>query len=254
MKAMLRKLAPPFVRTTYRNLKRRWQNNRNRNRTTEEVFTEIYTTNAWNPTAGKETDFNSGEGSRSESITRSYVACITRLSDELGFRGARFVDIGCGDMEVGRHLLPLAGDYVGVDIVEPLLEQLRAKYASPTVRFEKHNVIEDPLPEGDVCFVRQVFQHLANDQIVQILPKLSAYRFVFISEHLPTDREDFTPNLDKPHGGDIRLYKKSGVVVTEPPFSLPKDKTEVVLDVPGHGFEGMSDAGRIETILYRPRG
>ena len=37
------------------------------------------------------------------------------------FRGGAFVDLGCGDFRVGRRIAPLAGRYVGCDVVGSLI-------------------------------------------------------------------------------------------------------------------------------------
>ena len=97
-------------------------------------------------------------------------------------------------------------------------------------------MIEDPLPDGDVCFVRQVLQHLSNDQILKILPKLAAYKYVFVTEHIPTRTKSYTPNVDNPHGPDVRLYWNSGVFLEQPPFSVPVSKMREILSVRGTSF------------------
>jgi SAM-dependent methyltransferase len=166
----------------------------------------------------------------------------------------RFVDLGCGDFRVGRQLLPLCSSYIGIDIVKPLVRSNQEKHGSSTIQFEHLDIVNDELPDGDVCFVRQVLQHLSNDQIVQIIQKLKKYKWVFITEHYPSDNNKIKPNLDKAHGGDIRLYNNSAVYLAEPPFSLPNELLRQVLEVPGAGIEGRYDRGVIRTFLYMPKG
>ena len=71
-------------------------------------------------------------------------------------------------------------------------------------------------------FIRQVLQHLSNAQISRIVPKLSIYRLLVLTEYLPSSG-DFVPNLDRPTGVGTRLGTEtdSGIVLTEPPFNLP---------------------------------
>jgi len=89
------------------------------------------------------------------------------------------------------------------------------------VDFRVLDITNDALPKADVAIIRQVLQHLSNEQILQALPRiLSAYKYVILTEHLPA-REGFEPNVDKPAGPDIRLGIDSGIVLRRPPFNIP---------------------------------
>ncbi len=217
--------------------------------TPEQVFTEIYARNAWGGAAG---EFSSGSGTRSEAIVGPYVATIARLAAARGFEGGRFVDLGCGDFRVGERLLPLCSSYIGVDVVRGLIEHNTDRFASEKTSFVAIDIVRDPLPPGDVCFIRQVLQHLSNDEIRRILPKLRDYSHVFITEHHPGPGRPVVPNIDKVHGADVRAAFGSGVYLDEPPFSLPKGSLELVLEVPGAGLGASADQGFIRTFHYTP--
>ncbi|MFN5513605.1 MAG: methyltransferase domain-containing protein [Cyanobacteriota bacterium] len=77
--------------------------------------------------------------------------------------------MGCGDFQVGQQLLPLCSSYIGIDIVKVLIENNNNKFKDTKASFLCLNIIEDDLPTGDVCFVRQVLQHLSNAEITKIL-------------------------------------------------------------------------------------
>ena len=231
-------------------LKRHREEQQNRNKTIEEVFTEIYQTNKW---GGSEGEFCSGLGSTDEQIVSPYVSMVSEKAYSEGFLGLTFVDLGCGDFRVGKQLLPLCSSYLGVDLVKQLICRNQEQYGNETTRFMHLNIVNDTLPEGDVCFVRQVFQHLSNQQINAVLPKLKMYKWVFITEHYPTDNDTITPNKDKVHGCDIRVCYNSGVYFSKPPFELPKQQFSKVLEVPGSVGERI-DQGVIRTFLYKPSG
>jgi SAM-dependent methyltransferase len=249
MKALVRKLVPQRLLKRYGHFKRLREQRRNRHRTSEEVFTEIYERHKWGGAPG---EFCSGSGSVDEPTVSTYVATVAEKASGEGFLGARFVDLGCGDFLVGKRLLPLCSSYIGVDIVKPLIERNQARYGSATTRFVHLDIVEDSLPDGDVCFVRQVLQHLSNRQISAVLEKLTAYRWVFITEHYPTDDRVARPNVDKVHGCDIRAYDNSGVYLERPPFGLPAPALQVVLEVPGVGLGDGDELGVIRTFLYHP--
>ena len=177
---------------------------------------------------------------------------VSEKASSEGFLGLTFVDLGCGDFRVGKQLLSLYSSYIGVDIVKPLVLRNQEKYANKTICFMHLNIVEDELPDGDVCFIRQVLQHLSNQQIVAILQKVKKYKWVFITEHYPTDNDRIIPNIDKIHGGGIRVYKNSGVYLLEPPFELPKQTLSTVLEVPGSVLGKEIDQGVIRTFLYKP--
>lgn len=249
LKSLLRALVPRFLIGRYRQFRRHQEQARNRHKNVEEVFTAIYSNNKW---GGAKGEFSSGAGTTDGSTVSAYVSMLSAKAAAEGFLGTTFVDLGCGDFRVGQQLLPLCSSYVGVDVVKLLVSQNQAQYGNQSTRFGHLNIVDDPLPDGEVCFLRQVLQHLSNQQIFAILKKLGKYRWVFITEHYPTDNDAVRPNLDKVQGGDVRVYENSGVYLSEPPFALPKHTLSEVLAVPGVGMEAGTDPGVIRTFLYRP--
>lgn len=131
-------------------------------------------------------------------------------------------------------------------MVPALIERNKKKFAAAQVDFRCLNIIDDDLPPGDIVFLRQVLQHLSNAQIARVVPKLSRYKFLILTEHLPAT-PSFPPNRDKPTGGGTRLPQNSGVVLTAPPFLL-KPKSESILCTTPESIA--NSPGLITTILY----
>jgi len=127
------------------------------------------------------------------------------------------VDLGCGDFGVGSRLLAPDLRYTTIDIVPDLVEYNRKRFAGMSVEFKCLNIIDDELPKGDLCLVRQVLQHLSNAEILRILNKLRAYRFAIVTEHVYSG-PGWHPNVDKPHGPGTRIPARSGVFLDAPPF------------------------------------
>lgn len=249
MKQTLLRLTPRPLLGLYRSLKRWAERRRNAGRSTEEVFTEIYRTGKW---GGADGSLCSGGGSRHGEIVEPYLRAVSALLGGIPAFPIHIVDLGCGDFRVGRNFLGHCETYTGVDIVPDVVAANQAAFGSDRCRFLKLDIIEDPLPAGTVCFVRQVFQHLSNDQILKVLPKLQQYRLVLLTEHYPSDSPRVRPNLDKVHGAGIRLYQDSGVYLDRPPFGIPASQIEMILDLPGHGFDGGIDPGFIRTFAITP--
>ena len=234
-----------------RNLKKEWLLRR---RSCEEAFTEVYEQNRW---GGRLGEYYSGAGSSEEAIVGPYIEAVSREAAAEGFRGLRFVDLGCGDFQVGARLLGLCSAYTGVDVVKALIAQNQRTHGSDRVRFVHLDMVRDELPDGDVCFVRQVFQHLSNRQIGAVLPKLGKYRWVLITEHYPEDGEEsaaIVPNKDIVHGGGLRIFVNSGVYLDRPPFNLPEGRLRKVLELSKITTPAGPVPGIIRTFLYQPRG
>ena len=212
-RAIARKILPRIAVEAYYGYRESKVMALNRRMNTEDVFTRIYSNNSW------------GGGS---SMT--------------------VVDLGCGDFSVGRRIAPECGRYVGVDIVKPLIDHNRKIFGSSSVSFVHANMVTDDLPDGDICFVRQVFQHLSNDQTLAVLPKLDRYRCSFVTEHQPSETHLGRPNVDKPHGAGIRARQRSGVFLDQPPFNFPSARYQLLLEVPGPLLRPGVDPGVIRTF------
>ena len=192
--------------------------------TVRDAFSRIYHENQWGGTRGK---YCSGSGSSGRAADL-YCDYVKRFVEERQINS--IVDLGCGDFQIGARIAPLVRKYVGVDVVPDLIASNRSMFRFQNVVFECLDITTAPLPSGELCLVRQVLQHLSNSQIQAILPRLSAFPYVLITEHqLP--KATFQPNKDKPHGPDTRLEDESSVVLDAPPFSLNGTTTVLVVPV-----------------------
>ena len=187
---------------------------RNRFRNTEQVFTSIYQENRW---GGRPGEYCSGSGSTEEQAS-TYGTCVRGFMANKGV--ASVVDLGCGDFVVGRQVVAHGVKYTGVDIVAPLVRRNEQEFGNKDVSFFCCDITKGPLPDGDLCLLRQVLQHLSNAQITQVLQQTRKYRYVLVTEHYPSPSvRKVVPNKDKPHGADTRIYDNSAVYLDQPPFS-----------------------------------
>jgi SAM-dependent methyltransferase len=202
-------------------------------RSNADIFGEIYRTKTW---GGPDKDFYSGPGNEPDVIA-PYISGVRRFLAK--HPGSVVVDIGCGDFVAGSQLLDLAKTYIGCDVVADLIERNRRKF--PNVNFEALDAAKDPLPSGDIVIVKQVLQHLRNDQIQAIVNKLRQYKIWIICDHIPIG--SFTANIDVQTGPGVRIRFNSGVVLTEAPFSVKPRTTEVLSEVASYH-------GIIRTLAY----
>lgn len=180
----------------------------------EQIFSEVYRQNQWGGTPGT---FYSGEGTYGPG-TSIYIDNIAAFIKEQAIKSV--LDIGCGDFSVMSKVLEKADvHYTGGDVVPELILHHQQHYANERTKFIRLNAITDQLPDADLVIIRQVLQHLGNDQIMQILGKLSKFRYAVITEHiLLGDR--VIPNLDKIPGPHIRTRVFSSVIIDAPPFNV----------------------------------
>jgi SAM-dependent methyltransferase len=135
------------------------------------------------------------------------------------------VDLGCGDFWVGARLLEQlpSAKYVGCDVVPELVEYNQRTFGSDRIQFRLIDMVREDIPAGTVCLVRQVFQHLSNQEIASTLPKLRKYPHIYVTEGYPILREGKV-NPDKPTGEDVRFDWRSGrgqgVELDQPPYNL----------------------------------
>jgi SAM-dependent methyltransferase len=191
----------------------------------KDAFTNIYSNKLWGGSEGEE--FFSGTGS-TERFSVPYVDWLTQFIGAHGIKTV--VDLGCGDFQVGRRIRSAntAINYIGIDVVSDLIEYNRSRFGGDHVEFRCANIIEDNLPDGDLCLIRQVLQHLSNAQILRVLANCAKYHYLLVTESVSMGRI-VRPNLDMPHGPDVRASDRSGLFLDLPPFNL---LTQTVLELP----------------------
>lgn len=207
---------------------------------TKAAMEQVYEMRLW---GGKEFDFYSGEGSHHPNLVMPYVDVVKTFLQS--FREPLSVcDLGCGDFNIGKQLLPFAKNYVGADIVTPLIARNQQLFKEDNLQFTCLDIAKDSLPKAECALIRQVLQHLSNQEIKSIVAKLDQYKYVIVTEHLPFD--DFEPNKDIISGQGIRIKKKSGVNLKASPFYLKFNEEIVLLKV-----SLPDNSGVITTTLYK---
>src|SRR5271165_4889047 len=197
------------------------------------TFQMVYRNNLWG-TDGK-SQFFSGLGSHGEPAAAYVDAIVPIILAHLNDCGrqATILDLGCGDFSVGAQLLqrlpPLR--YLGCDVVPEIIEHNRKQYGGSRVQFQTLDIVCEDLPDGDICLVREVFQHLSNRDIACVLPKLRKFRYVYVTEGQPLVRVG-KPNPDKPANAEVRFDWRTGygrgVELDESPWNLSIEEVSCV--------------------------
>ena len=207
---------------------------------TKAAMEQVYDKNLW---GSNNSDFYSGEGSHHPDIVNPYLDAV--ISFLTSFNSPLVVcDLGCGDFNIGKALVKNTKKYIAVDIVSNLISYNKENYKAEHLEFHCLDIAKDNLPPGDCAIIRQVLQHLSNAEVQAVVNKLTAFKYVILTEHLPEG--DFEPNKDIISGQGIRLKKQSGVNLLVPPFNLNTKENKTLLSI-SLGYS----KGVIETTLYK---
>jgi len=184
----------------------------------DQAFDEIYKRRLW---AGG-TEMLSGDGSYGEWAER-YVEFLQEFIKTHQIRS--ITDVGCGDFNIGSQLAALVSRYVALDISREIIKINQQLFGHlNNVTFAQANACSDPIEHADLVTVRQVLQHLTNRQIHDLLKNIadSKPRFVLVTEHVIAPEKMVRANIDMPsHSSQTRTRFGSGVLISEPPFSIP---------------------------------
>lgn len=206
---------------------------------TKDAMEQIYAQHLWGT---NNTLFYSGEGSHNPELVNPYVSVVANFLSSFPIP-LTVCDLGCGDFNVGRQLVSYTKKYDAIDIVPSLIACNKSTFAIDNLYFHCLDIAKDCLPDGDCAIVRQVFQHLSNEEVKMALENLKGFKYVIVTEHIPAG--DFVPNLDIISGQGIRLKKNSGINLLAAPFCLSVSEQKELLRISLN-----NNRGQIVTMLY----
>jgi SAM-dependent methyltransferase len=170
----------------------------------DDIFTQIHRRNLW----GNE-ESRSGVGSTHE-FTEPLRRELPGLLRELSVR--TLLDVGCGDFH-WMNEVPLDGiDYIGAEIVDELVAELRQRYERPGRRFLCLDVSRDDLPRADLVLCRHCLIHLSNRNALRVLENIerSGARYLLATTFPSVKRN-----------GNIVNGSWRPTNLERPPFGLP---------------------------------
>ena len=207
---------------------------------TKKAMEQVYEMKLWG--SGEEM-FYSGDGSHISKIVEPYKQAVISFLNSFT-TPITVCDFGCGDFNIGKDFVKYTQHYKAVDIVAPLIKYNKQKYQEENLTFYCLDLAVDELPKGDCAIVRQVLQHLSNKEVQAILDKLTDFKYIILTEHIPVG--DFIPNQDIISGQGIRIKKQSGLEILKAPFCFQVKETKELCSV-----MLSPKKGRIVTYLYK---
>ncbi len=144
----------------------------------KDIFSEKYEKNHW--LVGESKSGNGSEISFTEPLRHWLI-------ENIGLLGIKtFVDAPCGDFNWMRLVLSKVQiNYIGLDIVDKVIEQNKILHSSNHIKFEVANICEDNLPDCDIIMVRDCLFHLSYEDINNFLINLSKtnYKYLLTTTH-----------------------------------------------------------------------
>ena len=170
---------------------------------TKSRFSKIYSNNMWqNPESA------SGFGS-TLIATQEARKGLEALIDTNHVRS--ILDVPCGDFNWMRSL-KFAGNYIGVDIVDKLVEDNQRRYADERHRFIQLDLIKDKLPQADLVLCRECLNHLSLVEVRAAISNLIVTPTKFlIMTHYP----DVSKNAEQ-----LASFRYRPLNFTKSPFFL----------------------------------
>lgn len=130
------------------------------------VFEEIYNSGIWLNDA----DQHSLSGKGSEELVAASIRAP--LANTLEFlRVERMVDVGCGDWTWFQKM-DVTYDYIGVDIVQSVVDGNQEKYGTSNIHFMHLDAVEEALPSSDVVLCREVIFHLSFADALRLIDNI----------------------------------------------------------------------------------
>jgi len=206
---------------------------------TKDAMEQVYKMSLWGESSA---DFYSGVGSHLPEIVNPYITAVVSFLTSFD-NPLAVIDLGCGDFNVGEKIVKYSKKYTAIDIVSDLINYNRSTFQDENLEFKCLDIAVDKLPSGDCVLIRQVLQHLSNSEVQSVVSKLSDYKFVIFTEHLPST--EFIPNQDIISGQGIRLKKQSGIDLLSPPFNFKVKDSKQIARVSLKEYQGV-----IVTTLY----
>lgn len=126
-----------------------------------EVFSKIYKEDLWHG--------GSGAGSKLENV-KEYVDILQKYIDKPEVKTV--LDLGCGDWQFSKFLDLSSVSYLGVDVVESVVESNSTSYSASNIKFISRDITTYELPKVDLIICKDVLQHLCNKDVVTTLVKI----------------------------------------------------------------------------------
>lgn len=182
----------------------------------EQIFSQIYRTNAWQGTVSVSGPSSSLE--RTATLREALPKIVAK------YRFKTFLDAPCGDffwMKAVISELPI--NYIGADIVDEIVLKNTVSFERSNIRFTKLDITVDRLPVADIFFCRDCLFHFSYQDVARVF--LNFLRSE--CEHLMTTSHNTSEDFINT---DIKTGEWRYFDLLKSPFNLPANYLEAVND------------------------
>lgn len=178
-------------------------------------FKLIYNTNYWS-----DKDSVSGSGSN-KTQTLNAIDNINKILDDYNIKS--ILDAPCGDFNWMDDLLKERINlkkkeiqYLGADIVQDLILNLKKKYSTQNINFISFDIISENFPNVDLLICRDCLIHFSNQDIDRTIINFldSKIKYILVTDSIVDDSfENY----------EIETGEFRKLDLTKKPFNLPKN-------------------------------
>ena len=182
----------------------------------KKVFTSIYKSNHWvqdEDILPSENISVSGHGSNIN--TEQFFNLKKNFNDFIhNYKIESILDMPCGDFLWMKEIIKDKKiNYLGVDIVRELIEKNNNKFQNNDINFENHDILKySPSKSFDLIIIRDLFIHIDNSDILEILNKIKNIDFKFIALN----------SYDNKINTNVIIGKHRKINLLNHPFNLKK--------------------------------
>lgn len=196
------------------------------------VFGRIYDRGGWS-------SLGSGPGSSAQ-YNRPFLKSLSDLAKKADIRS--IVDYGCGDWTMFSEYQFGNIDYLGIDIVDSVVETNRNRYSRPRVEFRSARPLAEETCSADLLLMKDVMLHLPNAQCIEFLDYARLrFRFGIFVNDLRSHEAEVNE--------EISLGGYRPVDITKPPFN----RHALTLLVYGTDFRRVFDRSSFRSLLFGRR-
>ena len=180
------------------------------------VFNSIYASNHWvqgDDTLPKKNISVSGHGSNTG--TEQFKNLENNFNNFFKeYKIKSILDMPCGDfLWINEIIKNKDIEYLGIDIVDDLIEKNKKKYVNKKINFETQDIINFKTSKCfDLIIIRDLFIHLDHDDIKKIFENLNKINFKYIALN----------SYENIINEDVLIGRHRKINLLERPFGLKK--------------------------------
>ena len=174
----------------------------------KKLFTMAYDRNSW---GGSESRSGAGSSLHRTMLIQPFIASLIK---DLNIK--TLLDAPCGDFNWMKEINLAGISYIGVDIVDELVQKNIERYGTPNRQFLSYDILHHPLPQVDLIICRNCTQHLPDNGVRALINniKKSGSRYLLTSNY-PHIREN--KDIEDIYNTSRATYRD----LRKPPFNFP---------------------------------